>query len=334
MKFVITSGEPAGIGPDICIKAISNPKLKNILNQNQITVVGNNEVFFERAKVLEVNFEQFCEKIKFIDLPISEKVVAGELSILNQQYVLSQIDLAIDKCLNQNYAAMITAPIQKSAIISAGYTNFSGHTEYLAKKTDSDLTVMMLTSEKIKIVPLTTHIPISKLLDNINQEKIIHTLQIIENEFINRYGIDQPIIAVLGINPHTGENGKIGDEEIKIISPAIEKFAAIAKAKVIGPLSADTAFLEQTRKNVDVYLGMYHDQVLPVFKTLTFGHGVNTTLGLPFIRTSVDHGTALNLAASNLADEQGLISAIKHANYLANTQKENAKKLSTSSNRN
>lgn len=319
MNIVLTSGEPAGIGPDICLKAFNHSILDDILRQNKILLLGNQDVFIKRAQMLNIDFAKIKNKVDFYDLPLAEKLIIGKPSTLNAMYVMLQIDIAISSCTKSGFQAMVTCPIQKSSIINAGFNDFCGHTEYIAKCTNTPLPIMMLANEKIKVVPLTTHIPLSKINNYLNKDLIISSLEIIHSELINKYKIAQPTIAVLGLNPHAGESGKIGYEEINIITPAINIFLQKhPTAKVIGPLSADTAFLLNQRTPIDLFLGMYHDQVLPVFKTLTFGKGVNVTLGLPIIRTSVDHGTALEIAGTGLADESGLIRAISEAVYLAN----------------
>lgn len=325
MNIVITSGEPAGIGPDIIIKLFKNPQLAKILKQTKLTIFGNKLLFDERGQSININFtEQLIKfpQIKFIDFPFLPKTKVGKPEPKSANYVLSMINSAITGCQSNEYNAMVTAPIQKSNIIAGGFKNFRGHTEFLAEKTNSPHPVMMLSSPKLKVVPLTVHIPLKDVCKNINRLLIINTVEVLIKELKFKYNLPKATIAVLGINPHGGETGKIGDEEVKILIPTIKALQKKhPQVNFIFPLSPDTAFLENIRAKVDVYLGMYHDQVLPVFKTLAFGGGVNVTLGLPIIRTSVDHGTALDIAGTGKACESGLISAIIEAIELSKITK-------------
>jgi len=233
-------------------------------------------------------------------------------------YVLKLLDIASRECLSKNYDAIVTAPIQKSIINDAGI-NFSGHTEYFAKRCGGVLPVMLLACPGLRVALVTTHLALRDVPDAITPERVEKTIRIVIDEMQQRFGITHPRITICGLNPHAGEGGHLGNEELTIISPVIDEYTKEGHA-IIGPLPADTAFRSDIRKNTDVYICMYHDQGLPVLKTLGFGEAVNITLGLPIIRTSVDHGTALELAGTGKAEYDSLLAAINMANELAHHQ--------------
>ena len=229
----------------------------------------------------------------------------------NASYVLAQLDLATALCESRECAAMVTAPINK-AIINDGGIPFTGHTEYLAAATQSEKVVMMLMASNLRIALATTHLPLRAVPDALDKSELVSTTRIVNLSLKRFFGIETPQITILGVNPHAGENGHLGSEETEIITPACEVLRAEG-IKVVGPIPADTAFIPSVRNNTDAYVAMYHDQGLPVLKALGFYEAVNVSLGLPIIRTSVDHGTALDLAASGAADTTSIMRAIEMA---------------------
>jgi 4-hydroxythreonine-4-phosphate dehydrogenase len=324
-RIVITSGEPAGIGPDICL---SLPELDNEILQNaEIYIIADPDLISERARLLNTqtrltvhhDLEHLSENhtndtLNIIPLKLHTKTEAGILNRENSHYVLQMLDLACDLCLQKKVDAMVTGPVQKSIINDAGI-DFTGHTEYLAERSSTDLTVqpvMMLATDSLRVALATTHLPLKDVSRAITEDSLTATLTILNNFLIKHVGITQPRILVCGLNPHAGENGNLGDEEIKVIIPVIEKLKK-QEMNLLGPLPADTLFTPKYLQHADAVLAMYHDQGLPVLKYSGFGKAVNITLGLPFIRTSVDHGTALDLAATGKASNSSLFEAIKMA---------------------
>jgi 4-hydroxythreonine-4-phosphate dehydrogenase len=248
-------------------------------------------------------------------VPLKRPVVAGKLDPANSPYVLATLDRAIDGCLKGEFDAMVTAPVQKSVINDAGI-DFTGHTEYLAEKARAPHVVMMLVGGGLRVALATTHLALSDVPRAIQRKDLVKTLRVINADLQKRFHISHPRILVSGLNPHSGEGGHFGHEDMEQIAPAIED-AKAAGIDASGPLPADTLFVPQRVKNADCVLAMYHDQGLPVLKYASFGEGVNVTLGLPFVRTSVDHGTALDLAGTGKADPGSLIEAVKLAIQLA-----------------
>lgn len=312
-KILITSGEPAGIGPDICLSLA--------FNDLPVVVLADIDVLKQRSKLLglEVNFQEYLSDNKksnqntlmVIHVPCSEKVVPGLLNPANSDYVIRMLKLASELTLKKEFAAVTTAPIHKGVINASGVP-FSGHTEFFAEYFGVDKVVMMLASSIMRVALVTNHIPISCVASYINKELLIKIIKIIHSSFQKNYGINKPKIYVAGLNPHAGENGYIGREEIEIIIPTLD----ILRSEGInleGPLSADTMFSKNNIADADVFLAMYHDQGLPVLKYNGFSDSVNVTLGLPIIRTSVDHGTALNLAGTNKVNNGSLNKAIQEA---------------------
>jgi 4-hydroxythreonine-4-phosphate dehydrogenase len=250
--------------------------------------------------------------LKLLDVPAAQAVVAGRLDTRNAASVIAMLDRACDGCMSGEFAAMVTAPVQKSTLIEAGF-DFTGHTEYLAARTGAALPVMMLQNTALRVALVTTHLPLAEVPRAISTERLRATLQIVHDDLSRRFGVPAPRIAVLGLNPHAGESGHLGREEIEVIEPVLEQLRAEG-IDVRGPVPADTAFTPQfLAGGVDVVVAMYHDQGLPVIKHEGFGHTVNVTLGLPIIRTSVDHGTALSLARTGRADTGSLESAVSLA---------------------
>ena len=313
-KILISPGEPSGIGYDILFDLV-NQKFSS-----DIIVVTSYNLLLERAKILKkkINFvkvdinENYIPKLKsneiiVHDIQCNKKVKIGKPSIKHAPLIIESLNMCINSCLEKRAEAMVTGPVQKHILLKYG-EKFSGHTEYIATKTGG-IPIMMLHSKKIKIALLTTHVPLKNVPKLIKIERIKEYVKIISKDLHKKFGIKNPRINICGLNPHSGEDGYIGKEEKEIISPAISSLKK-SGYNVFGPYSADTIF---TKNNADIILAMYHDQALPVIKTIGFGSIVNTTLGIPIVRTSVDHGTALDIAGTNKADASSLISAIKAA---------------------
>jgi 4-hydroxythreonine-4-phosphate dehydrogenase len=295
MTIALTSGEPSGIGPDIAIIYAQKERSENL------QIYADPDVLIERAKLLKLPLT-LKEKntIKAGELSVfpvksKEKTIPGQLNPNNAEYVLSLIKQATHDCLNKKCNGILTSPINKAVINQAGI-KFSGHTEYLAELSNCSKTVMLLATAKLKVALATTHLALKDVPKNITKESLTEVISIIDNDF-KYLGINNPRVLVCGLNPHAGENGYLGDEEIRTISPVIKTLNQNG-CKLFGPVPADTAFTVDSLKDIDVVLAMYHDQGLPVLKASGFKNAANITLGLPFIRTSVDHGTALNLAGS------------------------------------
>ena len=287
----LTSGEPAGIGPEICTR---------IARDTGVVVIGDRSILAG------------CPRIEHV--PLARPVTPGRLDPANAPYVLAVLDRAIRGCLSGEYAAMVTAPVQKSVINDAGIP-FTGHTEYLAEKARAEV-VMMLVGGGLRVALATTHLPLAGVPAAITVEGLLGTLRVVNTDLKRRFRIARPRILVSGLNPHSGESGHMGREDIDVITPALER-AAAEGIDAKGPIPADTLFVPERLKHADAVLAMYHDQGLPVLKYASFGRGVNVTLGLPFIRTSVDHGTALDLAGTGKADAGSLAEALKLAVELA-----------------
>jgi 4-hydroxythreonine-4-phosphate dehydrogenase len=245
-------------------------------------------------------------------VPLERPAVPGKLDPANSRYVLAILERAVQGCLSGEYDAMVTAPVQKSVINDAGIA-FSGHTEFLADRARAGHVVMMLVGGGLRVALATTHLPLADVPKAITRDAVVKTLRVLDQDLRRRFRIAKPRILVAGLNPHSGESGHLGTEDAQVIAPAIEESGVEAS----GPIPADTLFVPQRLKQADAVLAMYHDQGLPVLKYASFGRGVNVTLGLPFVRTSVDHGTALDLAGSGQADPGSLIEAVKLAIELA-----------------
>jgi 4-hydroxythreonine-4-phosphate dehydrogenase len=325
-RIAITAGEPAGIGPEL-VAALAATELAA-----DLIAVGNVDLILRSAQTrgITLKIEAFDGArrsarvpghLRCIDIALAAPVVAGQLDVRNAHHVIAMLTRAADGCLHGEFEALVTAPVQKSIVADAGIA-FTGHTEFLAQRAGSDV-VMLLTAPgggrldgDLRVALATTHLPLSAVPAAITRAGLVRTLRILCDDLIGRFGIPAPRVAVLGLNPHAGENGHLGREEIDTIIPAIEQLRA-AGFDVAGPLPADTAFLPSQLVRFDAVLAMYHDQGLPVLKHAGFGHGINVTLGLPFIRTSVDHGTALDLAGTGKADASSMIAAAKLALELA-----------------
>ena len=254
-----------------------------------------------------------CPDVEHI--PLTRPSVAGKLDAANARYVLAILDRAVSGCLAGEFDAMVTAPVQKSVINDAGIA-FTGHTEYLAERARAPHVVMMLVGGGLRVALATTHLPLAEVSKNITREGLAQTLRVLDSDLKKRFRIARPRILVAGLNPHSGEAGYLGREDLEVIAPAVAE-AAAAGIAASGPIRADTLFVPERLKAADCALAMYHDQGLPVLKYASFGRGVNVTLGLPFVRTSVDHGTALDIAGTGKADPGSLIEALKLAIELA-----------------
>ncbi len=318
-RLLYTLGEPSGIGPDLAILHAVSPYGKNY----QLVAVCDPRLLSARAELLN-------KPIQLVPVNLEDKptpMAAGQLAYLstdglidssagtpntgNATYVLNTLTTAIDACKEKKCHGMVTGPIQKSMINDAGIL-FSGHTEFLAEKTNTDTVVMMLATQGLKVALATTHLPLKEVSNTITQETLITTIRILHNDLKNKFAIDNPSILVCGLNPHAGEGGHLGKEEIETIIPALHTLQSEG-IHCRGPLPADTLFTPKYLENADAVLAMYHDQGLPVLKYKGFGAAANITLGLPIIRTSVDHGTALDLAGTGNIDTGSLYTAIEYA---------------------
>lgn len=306
--LAITLGEPAGIGTELICKLAEQDLLQNC------TIIGDTSLLLNHIQKfnlpLSINETQTDKnRINCHHIGVNSPVSLGELNIDNAQYVLDLLDYAAHGCMQGKFSAMVTCPLHKGIINDSGL-NFSGHTEYLADLSQTKKVVMMLLNEHMRVALATTHLPLKDVADQITTESLTTTLNIVIEDMQNKFGIQQPKIAVCGLNPHAGEDGYLGMEEIDTINPVIEQFNKKGQ-KVYGSIPADTLFTTEKLKNYDAVLAMYHDQGLAPLKYAGFGKSVNITLGLPFIRTSVDHGTALDIAGQNIASAASLKEAIK-----------------------
>lgn len=290
--IALTSGEPAGIGPEICAR---------LAREHDLVVIGDRSLLHGVPRVEHV--------------PLARPVTPGKLDPANAPYVLAVLDRAIRGCLDGDYDAMVTAPVQKSVINDAGIA-FTGHTEYLAEKARAPQVVMMLVGGGLRVALATTHLPLASVPAAITVDGLLSVLRVTRADLQRRFKIARPRILVAGLNPHSGESGHLGREDLEVIVPALRR--AVAEGiDAKGPIPADTLFVPERLKHADAVLAMYHDQGLPVLKYASFGRGVNVTLGLPFVRTSVDHGTALDLAGTGKADAGSLAEALQLAIELA-----------------
>lgn len=294
--LIVTAGEPAGIGPELCSALADTPFA------SRIVVVGD-------ARLLD-------RRLQVIDTPFPAPVIHGQPNPLNAQTLLAGLRLATTGCLEGRYAGLVTAPLAKSVIADSGVP-FTGHTEFLAELTGVELPVMLLVAGDLRVALASTHLPLREVPDFITKDRLTRILQILHDDLKSKFGIDVPEIIVCGLNPHAGEGGHLGKEDDAIIAPVVRALCQKGM-RLRGPLPADTAFTPAAGHK-DAVLAMYHDQGLPVLKYAGFGHAVNVTLGLPIIRTSVDHGTAFDIAGLGIADPGSLIAAIELAIFLAKT---------------
>jgi 4-hydroxythreonine-4-phosphate dehydrogenase len=315
-RIIITTGEPAGIGPDITVQIAQEE-----INAD-IVAIGDPDLLQDRASLLGlplslIEFDDaskqkhVAKSLKIIPVKTKTCTITGELDSHNAEYVLALLKTACTACLDNKFDAMVTTPVQKSIINDAGIA-FSGHTEFLADLCQQATPVMMLANNILRVALVTTHLPLSKVSNAITKEKLTQVLQIVDNDLRDKFSINKPRIMVCGLNPHAGENGYLGNEENEIIIPVINTLKDQGM-DLTGPQPADTAFTQEMIDSFDVIVTMYHDQGLPVLKSLGFGETVNITLGLPIVRTSVDHGTALHLAGTGNASCSSLLEAIQCA---------------------
>lgn len=316
-RIVITAGEPAGIGLDLCVM------LAHCAVPAQVTVIADRTALQQRAQTLGLPLSFNAEtaphlgdgRLHVLHYATSVPVSAGKLNIKNSAYVLETLTAATQACLEGEFDAMVTAPVHKGVINDAGMA-FTGHTEFLAQYTHTPQVVMLLVGGGMRVALATTHLALKEVPSAITRSGLEASLRVLHADLLQKFGIHSPKIFVAGLNPHAGEGGHLGDEEIHIIHPVLEKLRAEGLC-LIGPLSADTLFSEKNLRSADAFFCMYHDQGLPVLKHASFGAGVNVTLGLPVIRTSVDHGTALELAGTGKAELGSLLAAVNLAIELA-----------------
>jgi len=318
--LAVTAGEPAGIGPDLCV-LLAHRKFRA-----QVVVIADKTLLAERALMLKkkINLVDFAAGMKtpasgsllILHQPLAKPAVAGKPDSANSGYVLRTLQRALQGCLEKQFDAMVTGPVHKGVINDAGIP-FTGHTEYLAQQTATKHVVMMLVGGGLRVALATTHLALKNVPAALSRNDLECKLRILQHDLASRFGIAAPRILVAGLNPHAGEYGYLGDEEQRVIIPVLTKLR-IDGIDVQGPLPADTLFTREHLRNCDCVLTMYHDQGLPVVKYASFGSGVNVTLGLPVIRTSVDHGTALERAGTGKIDSGSLWSAIRLARQLSN----------------
>lgn len=325
-RVVITPGEPAGVGPDLVIA------LAQQAWPAELVVCADPALLLERAALLQlpltlreyqpdVPAQPQAEKtLTILPITLHSKALPGQLDVNNGAYVVETLARACDGCLSGEFAALITGPVHKG-IINDGGVPFTGHTEFFAERSHRDRVVMMLATEELRVALATTHLPLLDVPAAITPQTLTEVITILNHDLRTKFGIDEPQIYVCGLNPHAGEGGHMGREEIDVIIPTLESLRQQG-IHLIGPLPADTLFQPKYLEHADAVLAMYHDQGLPVLKYQGFGRAVNITLGLPFIRTSVDHGTALDLAATGIADVGSFRTALNLAIKMINNSNE------------
>jgi len=323
-KIFYSPGEPSGIGVDLIIEICKSDYWKD--SKHPIVCLGDPNLFLSRAKLLNKKIKiTLLENhkdtkpnkkglLQIIQVAKCKTYSAGKLNPSNASYVIEHLNYGINQCLLDKNNALVTGPISKKNIIDSG-VNFSGHTEWIQKITKSKDVLMLLASEQIKVALITTHVPLKKVSKLITKETIIDKATILNDGLKSKLKIKKPNIVMLGLNPHAGEGGKVGTEELEILEPAAKYLRKIG-INISDPISADTAFTPTMLNKTDAYLAMYHDQGLPVMKALSFGNGINITLGVPIIRTSVDHGIALDIAGSGKADTSSLENALHAASSI------------------
>lgn len=320
-RILITPGEPAGIGPDVTLNLIQKAWPAELI------VIADPDLLMQRAKQLHLSLQLIeCDlekpvqahqpgKLHILPVPLNANVMPGKLNPANAQYVIHTLEQAASLCSQKKASAIVTGPVHKGVINQAGIA-FTGHTEFFAHACHVPHTVMLFVIEQMKVALATTHIPLAKVSSALTQERLHITLSILHDELKRIFHIPAPRILVCGLNPHAGEGGYLGREEIEVITPVLDAMRA-EHYHLQGPLPADTTFTPHHLKDCDAVLAMYHDQALPLVKYLGFGNAVNVTLGLPFIRTSVDHGTALDIAGTNKADPGSMEAALALAIQLS-----------------
>jgi 4-hydroxythreonine-4-phosphate dehydrogenase len=321
LRIGITPGEPAGIGPDLVIKLAQQDW------PAELVVCANGQLLSERAAQLGLPLQlmpydansaarpQRAGSLTLADFSLAEPVIAGSLNAANGRYVIDTLTFAGEKCISAEFDAIVTGPVHKGIINKAGIP-FSGHTEFFAQQSNTPYVVMMLATEGLRVALATTHIPLAYVAKAITADRLTKVLTILHQDLQQKFAIAAPRIYVCGLNPHAGEDGHLGREELDIISPTLQQLRD-SGMDLVGPLPADTLFQPKYLQDADAVLAMYHDQGLPVLKHMGFGRSVNISLGLPLIRTSVDHGTALELAGSGKADAGSLFHALNQAISLA-----------------
>ncbi len=321
-RFALTPGEPAGIGPDLCLLLARDSQ------PHALIAIASIELMRARAAelglditLIEVTPDRWPDQpaaagsLYAWDTPLASPVMSGQLTAANAPYVLTTLQRAGNGCVDGSFAGMITAPVHKGVINEAGIP-FSGHTEFLAELTGTEQVVMMLATRGLRVALVTTHLPLKDVAAAITAERLQRVTRILHTDLVSKFGIARPRILVCGLNPHAGEGGHLGREEIEVIEPALEALRHEG-IDLVGPLPADTLFTPKHLDNCDAVLAMYHDQGLPVLKYKGFGAAVNVTLGLPIVRTSVDHGTALDLAGTGRVDTGSLQVALETAYQMA-----------------
>jgi 4-hydroxythreonine-4-phosphate dehydrogenase len=322
-RIVITSGEPAGIGPDTCIALAQSGWAADIVVAADAQFLAATADALRLPLAIELydasqpRAAHRAGTLRVMHIPAARAVIAGHPDVHNAAYVMQMLGRACDGCMNGEFAAMVTAPVQKSTLMDAGYA-FTGHTEYLAARTRAALPVMLLVCERLRVALVTTHLALAEVPHAITRDRVRSTIRIVNLGLEQYFSLAAPRIAVLGLNPHAGEAGHLGREELDVIEPVIRELRAEG-LDVQGPVPADTAFTPRFLQSADVIVAMYHDQGLPVIKHIGFGNAVNVTLGLPMLRTSVDHGTALSLARTGQADAGSLRAALALAIDLVDT---------------
>ena len=322
IKIAVSSGDPAGIGPDICIKAFGQKKIYDFYP----VIFGNKELFKSRAQTLGIDVdiqvykgqeeELSNDSLWMVNQDCDLNVLPGKPDPDSSNFIISNFRQAVERTISEEFDAVVTCPINKE-IINKGGIEFTGHTEELARLSKKERVVMMLATKNLKVALATTHLPLKAVPEHITLDHIEETILTINNDLQEKWKIRNPLIKVLGLNPHAGDGGFLGSEDQEILIPVIKKLNDMG-LNISGPHSADTAFINKSNQTKpDAILAMYHDQGLPVIKTIGFGGITNITLGLPFIRTSVDHGTAYDVAGSIEADESSLIEAAKTAASIA-----------------
>ena len=325
IKIAVSSGDPAGIGPDICIKAFGQKKIYNF----SPVIFGDRNIFNSRAKTLGIDVNIQAYKGQNEELSNDILWVANQDCDLNilpgkpdpncANFIISNFRQAVERTISEEFDAVVTCPINKE-IINKGGIEFTGHTEELARLSKKERVVMMLATQELKVALATTHLPLKAVPEHITLDHIEETILIINNDLQEKWKIKNPLIKVLGLNPHAGDGGFLGSEDQEILIPVIKKLNGMG-LNISGPHSADTAFIKKyDDQRVDAILAMFHDQGLPVIKTLGFGKIVNITLGLPFVRTSVDHGTAYDMAGNDQVDESSMLEAANLAALIASYQ--------------
>ncbi len=317
-RIIVTAGEPAGIGPDLVLDLSKQDW------PHQVVVCADKTLLAERAdqlgitvSLLDYDPEQAAKPqqagtLQVAHIAMAEPCTTGQLNEANGGYVLKTLEYAAQGCMKGEFDAIVTGPVHKGVINRSGVA-FSGHTEFFAEQSNTPLVVMMLATEGLRVALVTTHIPLAYVSKAVTKERLTAIIDILHRDMVEKFALREPKIYVCGLNPHAGEDGCLGYEEIDTITPTLQQLRDEKGYHLVGPLPADTIFNHKYLQDADVILGMYHDQVLPVLKYKGFGRSVNITLGLPFIRTSVDHGTALDLAGTGQADTGSFHTALRHA---------------------